>query len=79
MGILGALATSTEFSGFSMGHFVGQEGLLAMRFVIPLVDVKKRQKGDWAMGYSQANEPYGWNLAWAARLFKSAYFGWRAI
>lgn len=29
-----------------MGHFVGQEGLLAMRFVIPLVDVKKRQKGD---------------------------------
>jgi len=77
--MLGAFATSAESSGFSMGHFVGQEGLLAMRFVIPLLDVKKRQKGDWAMGYCQANEPYGWNLAWVGPLFKSAYCGWSTI
>ena len=42
--MLGTFVTSAEFSGFSMGHFVGQEGLLAIRFVIPLLD-GNRDKG----------------------------------
>jgi hypothetical protein len=74
--MLGAFATSAEFSGFSMGHFVGQEGLLAMRFVISPLG---REVATERMGYSQANKPYGCNLAWAGPLFKSAYFGWLAI